>query len=170
MSHHHHHIPRIDVKAGVVVCSDRASRGEYEDKVIPTVKEIFAELGWQLIFTSIVPDNIEDIRKAAEEGIKAGVHVIFTAGGTGVSPRDVTPEAIKPLIAKELPGIAEYMRYISWSKTPHALLSRAVAGISQEGVIIITLPGSPKASREIIPALKDAIMHAIPIIQGYKIE
>ncbi len=167
---HHHHIPKIDVKIGVVVCSDRASRGEYEDKVIPTAEEICQELGWHLTYKVIVPDNIEDIRKAAEKGIKAGVHVLFTAGGTGVSPRDVTPEAIKPLIAKELPGIAEYMRYISWAKTPHALLSRGIAGITKEGVIIITLPGSPKASREIIPALKDAIMHAIPIIQGYKIE
>ncbi len=166
----HHHIPNITIRAGIIVCSDRASRGEYEDKVIPTVKEIMKDLGWVLEFTTIVPDNIDEIRESAWKGIEMKLHVIFTAGGTGVSPRDVTPEAIKPLIHKELPGIAEYIRYLSWSKTPHALLSRAIAGITKEGTIIITLPGSPRASREIIPALKDAIQHAVPIIQGYKIE
>lgn len=168
--HHHHHIPQIDVKVGVIVCSDRASRGEYEDKVIPTMKKILADIGWELTYTKIVPDTINEIRKAIEEGIKSGIHVLFTAGGTGVSPRDVTPEATKPYLAKELPGMADYIRYISWQKTPHALLSRGLAGITPLGTIIINLPGSPKAAREIIPEIKNAILHAIPIIQGYKIE
>jgi len=166
----HHHVPKIDIKVGVIVCSDRASRGEYEDKVIPTVKEVCDSIGWHLTFSTIVPDNIEDIRKAIEVGKNSDIHVLFTAGGTGVSPRDVTPEATKPFIVKELPGIAEYMRYLSWQKTPHALLSRALAGIMDNGTLVINLPGSPKASREIIPALKDAITHAIPIIMGMKIE
>ena len=170
MKNHKHKHPDIEVRGAIIVCSDRASKGEYKDQVIPTVEEIFATLNWQLIFKTIVPDNIDDIRNAINEALEKKVHVIFTAGGTGVSPRDVTPEAVLPFIHKNIPGIAEYIRFISWRKTPHALLSRGISGITKEGVLIITLPGSPKAAREIIPSLSKAIMHAIPIIQGHKIE
>jgi len=170
MTKHVHEHPDIKIRGAIIVCSDRASKGEYKDKVIPTAEELFASLNWQLTFKAIVPDNIEDIHNAIKNALEKQVHVIFTAGGTGVSPRDVTPEAVAPFIYRNIPGIAEYIRFISWQKTPHALLSRGVSGITKEGVLIITLPGSPKAVQEIIPAISKAIIHAIPIIQGYKIE
>ena len=170
MKNHIHDHPDIKIKGAIIVCSDRASKGAYKDQVIPTVEDIFSTLNWQLTFKTIVPDNIDDIHNAINNALRKQVHVIFTAGGTGVSPRDVTPEAISPFIHRNVPGIAEYIRFISWQKTPHALLSRGISGITKEGVLIITLPGSPKAVEEIIPTISKTITHAIPIIQGYKIE
>lgn len=170
MKEHIHAHADIKIKGAIIVCSDRASKREYQDQVIPTVEKIFSSLNWQLTFKTIVPDNIDDIRNAINNALKKQVHVIFTAGGTGVSPRDVTPEAVLPFIHKSIPGISEYIRFISWQKTPNALLSRGISGITKEGVLIITLPGSPKAVQEIIPTISKAIIHAIPIIQGYKIE
>jgi len=170
MSHRHLDNVRTDLKVAIIVCSDRASKGEYDDKVIPTARGILREIGWELIFETIVPDDIDAIKDAIEKAINSGVDVVFTSGGTGVSPRDVTPEASAQFFHREVPGIAELMRLKSLEKTPHAALSRAKSGITRDGVFIVNLPGSPKAVKELIPILKPVLIHGVNIARGRKIE
>ncbi len=170
MSHRHLDALRTDLKVAVIVCSDRASRGEYEDRVIPTAREVLDQIGWELSFEAIVPDEIEAIVSAIKRALDTGVDVVFTSGGTGVGPRDVTPEASSRFFQREVPGIAELMRMKSLEKTPHAALSRAKAGVTSSGTFIINLPGSPKAVRELIPILKPILIHGVNIAKGRKIE
>jgi molybdopterin adenylyltransferase len=152
------------MKVMILTASDRASRGEREDKSGPALVDIIRAHRWEVVSTEVVPDEpseIEDIlRKWADSG---EVDLILTTGGTGFSPRDRTPEATKKVIEREAPGIAEAMRMASLRVTPHAMLSRAVAGIRGK-TLIVNLPGSPRAAKENLQVILPALPHAIQLL------
>jgi molybdopterin adenylyltransferase len=153
------------VLVGIITVSDRAARGEYDDRSGPIIKRLLSEqLGWQIADEAIVPDEQSQIAdllvRWADERRLA---LILTTGGTGFAPRDVTPEATRAVIEREAPGLAEAMRSASLQATPHAMLSRAVCGIRGSS-LIINLPGSPKAVRENLVVLLPVLPHAIDLL------
>lgn len=149
----------------VLCVSDRCSKGVCEDKSGPLIKELLASCGKAEEYL-IVPDEKAEIEKALIylcDDVKADV--VFTTGGTGFAPRDVTPEATKAVIEREAPGIAEGIRQKSMEITPKAMLSRAVSGI-RKSTLIINLPGSPKAVRESLEFVLPVIPHAVEVLSG----
>ena len=154
------------IKAGVLTLSDKGSRGEREDLSGPEVIRILKEIGIETDRCEIVPDEAEIIaRKLIEFVDERKLDLVVTTGGTGVSPRDVTPEATLQVIDREIPGMAEAMRRESMLKTPHAMISRAVAGI-RKTTLIVNLPGSPKGVRENLAVILPTLTHAIEKIKG----
>ena len=154
------------MRALIVTVSDRSAKGERKDESGPLLVEILQGKGWfTQIDYKIVPDEKEEIRGILENYIKKGYNLILTTGGTGLAPRDVTPDATKEVIEKEVPGMAEEMRRKRREKTPHALLSRAVEGV-KGATLIINLPGSPKGAKENLEAVIDAIPHALKLLAG----
>ncbi len=152
--------------AAVLTASDRGARGEREDKSGKVIEEIVQRLGGEVLEYALVPDDVESIQEKLiyfADQLKA--EVILTTGGTGLSPRDNTPEATTAVIEKVVPGIAEVMRAESLKKTPHAMLSRAVCGVRGSS-LIINLPGSPKAVRECLEFIEPALPHAIELMKG----
>ncbi len=152
--------------AAVLTASDRGSRGEREDKSGKVIEEIVQRLGGKVLESALVPDDPESIREKLiyfADQLKA--EVILTTGGTGLSPRDNTPEATLSVIEKVVPGLSEVMRAESLKKTPHAMLSRAVCGVRGNS-LIINLPGSPKAVRECLEFIEPALPHAIELMKG----
>jgi molybdopterin adenylyltransferase len=152
--------------AGVLTVSDKGSRGERIDESGDVVAHMLEAHGLRVVERSIVPDERVEIEKklmawADEERL----HLIVTSGGTGLSPRDVTPQAMKGVIDFEVPGMAEAMRAESLKKTPHAMLSRAMAGV-RKSCLIINLPGSPKGAAENLSALLPALEHALSKLAG----
>ena len=156
----------IEKKAAVLVISDKASRGEREDKGGELVIDILKKNGFYVVEKRIVPDEKEDIINTLKEwaDIKR-IPLIVTTGGTGVSPRDVTPQATKEVIDYDIPGMGEAMRAKSLEITPHAMLSRAIAGV-RKGSLIINLPGSPSGAKDNLLVIMPAIEHAILKISG----
>jgi molybdopterin adenylyltransferase len=153
-------------KAVIITVSDRGARGEREDGSGPEIASLLQTMGVEIIARRIIPDEKEMIRLALiewSEGDKADI--ILTTGGTGVSPRDVTPDATREVIERELPGMAEAMRRQSMTVTPHAMISRALVGIRGR-TLIINLPGSPKGARENLNVVLPALAHAIEKIKG----
>ena len=154
------------VKVAILTASDRSFSGEREDKSGPLLEKLVASIGGKVLKKKILPDekNIleSELSKLADE---EEFDLICTTGGTGLSPRDHTPDATLAILDKEIPGMSEAMRYKSFSKTPHALLSRAVCGIRGK-TLIINLPGSPKAIEENFDVIAPALPHAIELIQG----
>lgn len=152
--------------AAVVTVSDRSFRGERPDGAGPVAAEMLEAAGYQVVERIIVPDEEEDIRAAlvrlADERDAA---LIVTSGGTGFSPRDVTPEATAAVCHRMAPGIPEAMRAASMAVTPRAMLSRAAAGI-RGGTLIINLPGSPKAAGENLEAVLPALEHGLKMLLG----
>ncbi|MBQ9945231.1 MAG: MogA/MoaB family molybdenum cofactor biosynthesis protein [Clostridia bacterium] len=149
----------------VLTVSDRCSRGECEDKSGVLLSEILSAHG-EVIKYDIVSDDIEEIKSRLIymcDELKSDI--IFTTGGTGFAPRDVTPEATKAVIEKEVPGIAETIRYESLKITPKAMLSRAAAGIRGR-TLVINLPGSPKAVRESLEVVLPVLSHAAETLSG----
>jgi molybdenum cofactor synthesis domain-containing protein len=155
------------IRIGILTISDRAASGEYVDKSGPMLQQMARDrLHGQLVLVDTVPDERAIIRDRLIEWVDSeSVDLILTTGGTGFTPRDVTPEATKEVIYKEAPGLAEAMRLASLQVTPHAMLSRAIAGIRQQ-TLIVNLPGSPKAARENLEAILPAIPHAIELLTG----
>ena len=154
------------MKAAVLTISDRCSRGEREDRSGPALAEAVERAGGEVVTCGILPDEREQISAKLRELVASGrVDLILTTGGTGLAPRDVTPEATLSVVDKVVPGIAEAMRSKSLEKTPMAVLSRAAAGIRGR-CLIINLPGSPKAVQECLEVVLPAIPHAIEIIKG----
>lgn len=152
--------------AGILTISDKGSRGERIDESGKVIKEILAALDARVLKYEIVPDEREVISARLAEWVdREGIELILTTGGTGLTPRDVTPEATLAVIDKEVPGFAEAMRAESLKKTPMAVLSRAVAGIRKKS-LIINLPGSPRAVRECMEAVSPALNHAIETLRG----
>ena len=133
--------------AFVITASNRASAGVYQDLSGVALKDGLINLDYQVIDYKLVQDDIDQIAAAIKSAITEGIDLIVTTGGTGISPTDVTPEATKPLIQKELPGFAEAMRAYSREKVPTADLSRALAGVNGRS-LIINLPGSPGAIKD----------------------
>ena len=156
----------MSYRAAVITVSDRAFAGVYEDKSGPALCAMLREAGYEIAHTAIVPDERERIsdaliRCADEEGID----LILTTGGTGLSPRDVTPEATRAVLAREIPAIAQAMLYYSLPITPHAMLSRAAAG-TRGGSLIVNLPGSEKGARENLTAILGALGHGLRMLAG----
>ena len=153
------------MKFAVLCASDRCSRNECEDKSGPLISSLVSSLG-ETICYAVVPDEVDVI---AAELIKmcdeAKADVVFTTGGTGFAPRDVTPEATEKIVEKEVPGIPEAIRAKSLEITPMAMLSRATAGIRGK-TLIINLPGSPKAVRESLEVVLPVLPHAIETLSG----
>lgn len=153
-------------KCGILTISDKGSRGEREDTSGPNLQAILTANDFQVAAYTVVPDQVDRIRECLTTWVdKEGLDLIVTTGGTGVAPSDVTPEATRPILDREIPGIAEAMRLASLQKTPNAILSRAIAGIRKQ-CLIINLPGSKKAAQENLEAVLPALPHAIYKIQG----
>jgi molybdenum cofactor synthesis domain-containing protein len=152
-------------RAAIITISDKGSLGEREDKSGPALKKIL-EKSYEVKDTIIIPDEADIIASTIKEQVdKHAVDLIITTGGTGVGKRDVTPEATRMVIEKELPGFSEIMRAESYKITPHGIISRGVCGIRGES-IIINLPGSPKAATECLMFILDALPHALNKLKG----
>ena len=151
---------------GILTVSDRASRGEAEDLSGPELARLVREdLGWEVTHTAIVPDErslIADVLRRWAD--KEDVALILTTGGTGFAPRDVTPEATREVSEREAPGLVEAMRAASLQVTPHAMLSRAVAGIRGR-TLIVNMPGSLKAVREQFAVIAPALPHGVRLLR-----
>jgi molybdenum cofactor synthesis domain-containing protein len=144
--------------AAVITASDRSSRGERADASGPALAALLERIPMRLVALRVVPDTVRDIRQALRSLVRdPGVRLILTTGGTGVTPRDVTPEATAPLIERDLPGLALAMRWGSYRSTPFAMISRAVAGFHGD-CLIVNMPGSPRAVAEcfgiVLPTLR----------------
>jgi len=154
------------MRAAILTLSDKGARGEREDLSGPALNDWLIQKGVVVECMSLIADDFEQIVSTLEKWTDSlATDLILTTGGTGVSPRDITPEATNKVIDRELPGFAERMRQESLKKTPHAIISRAIAGIRQR-TLIINLPGSPKGAIENLEAVWPAIPHAIAKIQG----
>lgn len=152
---------------GILTISDRGAIGEYEDRSGPLIREIVIErLGAVVEQTDIVPDEFDQIVTTLRQwSDELNLDLILTTGGTGFAPRDITPEATRQVIQKETPGLIFAMLRDSLAVTPHAMLSRMVAGIRQQS-LIINLPGSPKAVRENLETILPALPHALELIRN----
>lgn len=153
------------LRFGVLTVSDRSARGERPDTSGPALVELIKSQGWEVTHTDILPDDLSILRESLAAWADRGdADIILTTGGTGFAPRDITPEATRAVIEREAPGLVEAMRSVSGAKSPHAMLSRAVAGIRGK-VLIINLPGSPKAAVENLQVVLLALEHAVQLLQ-----
>jgi len=156
----------MNIRAAIITLSDKGSKGEREDESGKTIREMITGINAFVGHYEVLPDEkqriIEVLSRLSDSG---AVDLIITTGGTGVSARDVTPQATLAVIDCELPGMAEAMRAESLKKTPHAMISRAVAGIRKQ-TLIVNLPGSPRAVRENLAVILPALPHAIEKIKG----
>lgn len=156
----------MNYKAAVITVSDKCSIGERVDTSGPAVASMLKEAGYDVIYTSIVPDERDEISaELVKCSYEIEADIIITTGGTGFSMRDVTPEATRDILDREIPSIPQAMLYYSLQITPRAMLSRAVAGIRDKS-IIINLPGSEKAARENLSAVIGTLEHAIQMLAG----
>jgi molybdopterin adenylyltransferase len=155
----------MTIRFGILTASDRSSRGERPDLSGPALVAVIQANGWSLIAQEIVPDDIGCItEKLTSWADSEKVDIILITGGTGFAPRDVTPEATRAVIDREAPGLAEVMRQASLLKTPHAMLSRAMAGIRKK-TLIVNLPGSPKGAVENLEVILPVLPHAVELMQ-----
>jgi len=156
----------MKILVGILTISDKGWKGERIDESGGLIKKIVEEkLEAQVKKYEVVPDEKGIIVEKLKEMVDEGIDLILTTGGTGLSPRDVTPEATREVVDKEVPGIEEVMRMKGLEKTPHSILSRGVAGV-RKASLIINLPGSPKAVSESLEVVLPAIPHALDIILG----
>jgi len=152
------------VKVAVLTVSDRSARGERQDLSGPAVVDRVRRKGWDLVRTGIVSDDQGAIEGELRKWTEAGIELILTTGGTGFAPRDRAPEATLAVCERLAPGIPEAMRRAGKAKTPHAILSRAVAGI-RRGTLIVNLPGSPSGAIESLDAVLPALEHAVRLLR-----
>ena len=154
----------MQIHVGIITVSDRASQSVYDDRGGPALKAAAEGCGWKVLAEALVADEKPDIQGAVREQIARGCQLILTTGGTGVARRDVTPEAVREIGARELPGFGEVMRLESMKLTPNAILSRSLA-IVVEKVLVICLPGKPKGAVECLSFVAGAIPHCIEVLQ-----
>jgi molybdenum cofactor synthesis domain-containing protein len=155
----------MPIRCGVLTISDRSARGERADLSGPGLVARCQQNGWQISATQIVADEAAQIQAVLTMWCDSDLcDVILTTGGTGFAPRDITPEATSAILHRLAPGLAEAMRQDSLRKTPHAMLSRGVAGIRQR-TLIINLPGSPKAALENLEVALPVIPHAVELLR-----
>ena len=154
----------MTLRFGILTSSDRSARGERPDTSGPALADIVTAQGWTVVLATIVPDELEVIRETLSTWADScEVDVILTTGGTGFAPRDVTPEATRLVIERQAPGLAEAMRQESLKVTPHAMLSRAMAGVRGR-TLIVNLPGSPKAAVENLQVVLPVLAHAVELL------
>jgi molybdopterin adenylyltransferase len=153
-------------RAKILVLSDLSSQGKREDRSGPAVRDLLESRGWQVKALEILPDEFDQIRNRLRAWTDSGdCDAVFTSGGTGLGPRDVTPEATRSVIETEIPGLGELMRAAGVKSTPLAALSRAVAGV-RKNTLIVNLPGSPRGARESLESIIEILPHAIDQVQG----
>jgi molybdopterin adenylyltransferase len=154
------------MRVAILTISDSVSRGAHKDASGPNLRERCAQLGWEVVSEGVLPDEPAAIRERLVSLADSGVaDLILTTGGTGIGPRDSTPEATTEACQKLLPGISELMRDEGRKKTPRAVLSRAVAGVRGR-VLIVNLPGSPRGAVESLDAVADLLPHALQVLGG----
>jgi len=154
------------LRVGLISISDRASRGQYDDKGGPALKTFCEQRGWTVVATTVVPDEEELIQEKVGEFVqKESCTLVLLTGGTGIAERDVTPEAVRAIATKELPGFGEVMRAKSFERFPNAILSRNLAVVVGQS-LVICLPGSPKGAVECLGFVVDAIPHAVELLKG----
>jgi molybdopterin adenylyltransferase len=154
------------MRVAILTISDRSSRGERPDTSGEALAGQVTGMGWEVSQTAIIPDEADQIqRKLIEWADTQSIDIILTTGGTGFSPRDVTPEATTAVIDRPAPGLAEAMRASSLRFTPHAMLSRATAGIRGK-TLIVNLPGSPKGAVENLQVILPVLPHAVELLSG----
>ncbi len=160
------------IRAGIITASDKGSVGAREDQSGQVIREMLAPLGAEIIDYVVLPDEAAPIaarlRAMADD---LNLDLVLTTGGTGLGPRDVTPDATAQVIDKPVPGLAEAMRQASLAKTPHAMLSRAMAGIRatagiRKHTLIVNLPGSPRAVQECLEVILPALPHGLEVLRG----
>ncbi len=154
------------MRVALVTVSDSVSQGGRPDRSSPALRERCAALGWQVVCAIVVPDEPAVLQARLIELADSGLaDVVLTTGGTGVGPRDSTPEATEAVCEKLIPGLAELMREKGWQTTPRAALSRALAGVRGRA-LIVNLPGSPKGAVESLDAIADLLPHAVEVLRG----
>ena len=154
----------MQIQVGIITISDRASRGQYDDLGGPALKHAAEGKDWKVITEALVPDEKRDIQRRIREQIVKGCHLILTTGGTGVSARDVTPEAVMEIATRVLPGFGEVMRMESMKITKNAILSRNLA-VVVEKTLVICLPGKPSGAVECLGFVTEAIPHCVEVLQ-----
>ena len=167
----------MDIRVAILTSSDRSARGERPDLSGESLRQAVLAQGWQVTEQAILPDEYDLLRQKLAGWADSGdLDIILTTGGTGFAPRDVTPEATQAVIERPAPGLAEAMRAASLKVTPHAMLSRSIAGIRKR-TLIVNLPGSPKAALENLEVILPVLPHAVQLLRdspdaeaGHKIQ
>jgi len=155
---------KAEIQTGIITISDRASKGLYDDLGGPALKKAADSNGWRVLSELLVPDEKREIQRAIREQTSKGCQLILTTGGTGVALRDVTPEAVREIAVRELPGFGEAMRMESLKVTPNAILSRCLAAVVDKS-LVICLPGKPSGAVECLGIVGGAIPHCVEVLQ-----
>ena len=153
------------IPVGIITVSDRASEGAYQDLGGPALRNAVQGYGWQVLAEAVVPDDKSRIQETIRSFSAQGCGLILTTGGTGIAPRDVTPEAIREIMRLEIPGFGEAMRMQSLALTPNALLSRSLGALVDRS-LVLALPGKPQGAVDCLGFVKDAIPHSVKLVLG----
>jgi len=154
----------MQLNVGIITISDRASKGLYDDLGGPALKKAAEGHGWNVLADALVPDEKSEIQRAIRAQINQGCHMVLTTGGTGVALRDVTPEAVREIALRELPGFGEVMRMESMKITKNAILSRNFAAVVDK-TLVLCLPGKPSGAVECLGFVAGAIPHCVEVLQ-----
>src|SRR6266536_295673 len=154
----------MQIQAGIITISDRASKGLYDDLGGTALKQVAGNYDWKILSELLVPDEKREIQRAVRDQVGKGCQLILTTGGTGVALRDVTPEAVREIAARELPGFGEAMRMESLKITKNAILSRNLAAVVDK-TLVICLPGKPSGAVECLGFVAGAIPHCVEVLQ-----